>query len=296
MGVYFREKQDGDITYYFTYRDGNKTVFQKVGTKTEGVTERYTFDKRNETVIELRNGEIPQIQRNSKKYEIKFKEIAEFYFDNRKVRSIERRRKLYKHRLEYEFGNMNIFKITPKYILDFRNQYIDKLKPHTINLYVELISTIFNYYRKNHNIRLTNPTHNVDKLQVSNTRNRILTKDEIELLFKVLEDDFMLSLFCSLSLCTGTRKSTVLNYKVKDLNLEHRTLNSFDFKNQISYISFIDDRTYALLQHRLNSIYDIDPNRQLVYIDNIKDLTRLINRKLKVIFDELFNEGLERDV
>lgn len=37
----------------------------------------------------------------------------EFYFDNRKVRSIERRHKLYKHRVEYEFGNMNIFKITP---------------------------------------------------------------------------------------------------------------------------------------------------------------------------------------
>jgi len=114
--------------------------------------------------------------RNTKKYEIKFKEIDEFYFENRKVRSIERRRKLYKHRLEYEFGNMNIYKITHKHIQDFRNQFVDKLKLDTINLYVELISTIFNYYRKTHNIRLTNPTHNVDKLQVSNTRNRILTK------------------------------------------------------------------------------------------------------------------------
>lgn len=232
-GVYYREKQDGDITYYFTYRDMSKTVCKKVGTKTEGVTERYTFDKRNETIIELRNGKVPQIMRNTKKHEIKFKEIAEFYFENRKVRSIERRRKLYKH------------------ILDFRNQFVDKLKPHTINLYVELIPTIYNYYRRNHDIKLTNPTHNVDKLQVSNTR--ILTKDEIETLFIVLQDDFILSLFCSLSLCTGARKSTVLNYRVKDLNLEHRTLNSYDFKNETTHTSFIDDRTYNLLQHRLNT-------------------------------------------
>jgi len=134
MGVYYRVKQDGDTTYYFTYRDVNKTVFQKVGTKTEGVTEQYVFQKRNETIIELRNGEIPQIQRNSKKHEVKFRVLADFYFDNRKVRSIERRRKLYQCRLEDEFGNMNIYKITPKHILDFRNRYVDTLKPHTISL------------------------------------------------------------------------------------------------------------------------------------------------------------------
>jgi len=34
----------------------SKTVCKKVGAKTECVTERYTFDKRNETIIELRNG------------------------------------------------------------------------------------------------------------------------------------------------------------------------------------------------------------------------------------------------
>lgn len=56
MGVYYRVKQDGDTRYYFTYRDVNKTVFQKVGTKTEGVNEQYVFQKRNETILELRNG------------------------------------------------------------------------------------------------------------------------------------------------------------------------------------------------------------------------------------------------
>ena len=43
----------------------------------------------------------------------------------------------------------------------------------------------------------------------------------------------MLKLFCSLCLCTGGRKSTVLNYKIKDINLDHRTINSFDFKNHL---------------------------------------------------------------
>lgn len=189
---------------------------------------------------------------------------------------------------------MNIYKITPKHILDFRNRYVDTLKPHTIHLYVELISTIFHYYKKYNSIRITNPTHNVDKLPVSNTRNRILTKGEIEMLFEVLEDDFMLTLFCSLCLCSGGRKSTILNYKIKDLNRDLRTLNRYDFKNLASYVSFIDDRTHELLKLRLYSIYDVNPNTPIVYVDNIKDLTRWVNRKLKVIFDELFNEGVDK--
>lgn len=102
----------------------------------------------------------------------------------------------------------------------------------------------------------------------------------------------MLSLFCSLCLCTGARKLTVLNYKLKDIDMVHRTINSYDFKNQTSYISFIDERTYEFLLIRLNSIYDIKPNTPLTYIEGVTDLQRWVNRQLRSILTYLFNQGL----
>lgn len=294
IGVYYRQKTDGDITYYFVYKSlEKKPIYHKVGLKSQGINEQYVSIKRSETILDIKNGEIPTILRSKKENRIKFSEIADYYFNNRKVRSIERRRQLYELRIKPIFGKMNIYGIKPTHILNFRNKFINELAPHTINIYLELISTIFNYYIRHKNIRIENPTLKVDKLKVNNTRKRILTKSEIELLFIELQDDFMLSLFCSICLCTGGRKSTVLNYKVKDINMEHRTINSYDFKNQTSYISFIDDRTYNLLDMRLLSVFDSGANTPLIYVDGVKDLTRWINRQLKFIFDDLFNQGLE---
>lgn len=241
-GVYYRKKNDGDITYYFLYRNSNKkNVFHKVGLKSQGISEQYVSELRSETLLEIRNGELPKILRSTKLHKITFSEISDYYFDNRITRSNERRRQLYLVRLKPEFGDMNIYQMKPSHILSFRNKLIGILQPHTINLYIELMSTIFNYFSKYRNMKIDNPTLKVDKLKVNNTRKRILTKNEIGLLFEELREDFMLSLFCSLCLCTGGRKSTVMNYKIKDINLEHRTINSFDFKNQTSYISFIDE-------------------------------------------------------
>jgi len=291
-GVYYRQKENGDVVYYFTYKDEAKTVFHKVGLKSQKITEKYVAEKRSETVVSLKNNEIPNVLKNKKKYIVRFKEAADFYFSNCNARTNEKRKKLYKLRLEPEFGKKNINTINPMHILNFRNKYIGKYAPHTINCYIELISTIFNFYIKHKDRRLQNPTTQIDKLKVNNARKRILSKDEIEIIFDELENDFMLSLFCSLCLCTGARKSTILNYKIKDIDMAHKTINSFDFKNQTSYISFMDERTFNFLEIRLSHIqYDSNPNTPLIYVDGISDLSRWMNRQLKPVFD-IFNEGL----
>lgn len=291
-GIYFRQKENGDVAYYFTYKDDRQTKYQKVGMKSHGITEKYAAEKRSETIVLLKNDEIPNMLKNKKKYVVKFKEIADLYFSNSNARTNEKRKKLYELRLEPEFGDKNINSINGSHILNFRNKFINKLAPHTINTYVELISTVFNFYIKYKDRRIQNPTIQVNKLKVNNARKRILSKDEIEIIFDELENDFMLSLFCSLCLCTGARKSTILNYKVKDIDMTHRTINSFDFKNQTSYVSFIDGRTFDLLQIRLNHIqYDSNPNTSVIYVEGVSDLSRWLNRQLKPIFD-IFNEGL----
>lgn len=295
VGVYYRKRKDGDVAYYFVYKnEDNKPTYHKVGLKSQKITEKYVFEKRSEFILQLRNGDIPDLLKKHKKNEIKFSEMADYYFGNHITRSSERRRKLYEYKLKPIFGDRNVFHINEKDITKFRNKYAKQNAPHTVNLYIELMSTIYNYYNKFNSTSIENPTLKVDKLKVNNIRKRILTKEEIDFIFKELETHFMLSLFCSLCLCTGARKSTVLNYKIKDINLAHRTINSFDFKNQTSYVSFIDDRTFNLLELRLNSSYNIKPNSPLVYMDTIKDLSRWMNRQLKPVFD-ILNDGLELD-
>ena len=66
-------------------------------------------------------------------------------------------------RLKPEFGDMNIYQMKPSHILSFRNKLIGILQPHTINLYIELMSTIFNYFSKYRNMKIDNPTLKVDQ-------------------------------------------------------------------------------------------------------------------------------------
>jgi len=46
-GVYTRKQKDGDTALYFSYKNtkGNLT-YKKVGLKSEGITEQYTYTKR----------------------------------------------------------------------------------------------------------------------------------------------------------------------------------------------------------------------------------------------------------
>ena len=95
-GVYHRKKANGDFTYYIIYKDlDNKPIYHKVGLKSQGIDEQYVSEKRTELILELKNGEVPTILRSKKKFILKFSEIADYYFNNRKCRSIEKRRQLY---------------------------------------------------------------------------------------------------------------------------------------------------------------------------------------------------------
>ncbi len=294
IGVYYRNNKSGDITYYFTYKDENrKQTFQKVGTKSQGITERYTFEKRNETILKLKNGELPPLAKSKKRHVLKFDDVANFYFDNHKVRSTEKRKRYYKYRLEPYFGQMNFYNITVKHLMKFRDETMKDVSPQTTIMYLELMTTIFNYYIKSHNLKIHNPTKLVPRPKIDNRRERILSKKEINELFIALDGSLTLSLFCSLALCSAGRRSTILNYKVKDVDLEHNTINSFDFKNQSTYKSFLDVRTHHLIEQRIEQCRH-NPEAYLVHRNDINDVGRWVSRELKIIFDILFNQGLDK--
>ncbi|MDD2358456.1 MAG: tyrosine-type recombinase/integrase [Thiovulaceae bacterium] len=292
QGVYFRKRKDGDLTYYFTYQNEmRKTKSQKVGLKSQGIDELYVYELRMKTILSLKNGELPpKLLRNNKKYKITVDEIADFYFNSHITTSSDKRRRQYNYRLKDAFGEMSIYNITEKHIEAFKNDTLGEVSEQTTIIYLELLGTLFNYYAKHKKIKLENPVLFAKKPRIDNVRERFLSKDEIQMVYDEVGDNLTMRLFLSLSLVTAGRKSTILNYTIKDVDLAHKMINSYDFKNKSTYKSFLDEHSIELIKIRISEA--TSPNDKLIYRDGIIDLDRWISRGFKIIFDNLFNIGL----
>ncbi len=95
-GVYHRKKKDGDVTYYFTYKEDSKTKYQKVGTKSQGVNESYVNELRLRTISTIKTGELPpKLVRNNSRYKTTVNDISEFYFTHHRTKSSEKRQRQY---------------------------------------------------------------------------------------------------------------------------------------------------------------------------------------------------------
>ena len=294
-GVYHRKDKNKETTYYFTYQNElKKTQYQKVGTKSEGINEEYVYEQRLKTTFAIKTGDLaPKIIRNKKKYNTTVDEIASFYFDNHITTSSKKRLRQYNYRLKPYFGEMSIYNVNSKHLNLFRDKTLKEVSEQTTIIHLELLSTLFNFYIKKTNAKLLNPVSFINKPRIDNRRERILSKKEIDLVFNEIKNDFTMTLFFSLSLCTGARKGTVLHYSLKDLDMEHKFINSYDFKSKSTYKSFLDDRTIELLNIRITHI--TNPNDKLIYRYAIHDLDRWISREFKIIFDNLFNNNLALD-
>ncbi|AXX94267.1 MULTISPECIES: tyrosine-type recombinase/integrase [Arcobacteraceae] len=294
-GIYYRKKKNGDITYYFTYQDEGKTKYQKVGDKSQGIDEQYVNDIRITTITNIKNDELPPkiVRKNNNKYNITVDDISIFYFQYHQTKSSKKRQRQYNYRLKDFFGKMSIYNVTEKHIEQFKEKTLQEVSEQTTLIYLELLSTLFNYYSRKNHIKLINPVMLVDKPRVDNIRQRFLSKKEIDILFDEIKENFTMTIFLSLCLCTGARKSTILNYKVKDVDFEHKMINSYDFKNSSSYKSFLDDRTIELIKVRMEQTDNLNDN--LVYMYEIHDLERWISRMFKIVLDNLFNKGLDKN-
>jgi len=292
QGVYHRKRKDGEITYYFTYQNEfKKTQFQKVGIKSQGIDEAYVNELRLKTISTIKTGELPpKIVRNNR-YKTTVDEISKFYFDNHITVSSEKRLRQYNYRLKDFFGHMSIYNVNSKHIEQFRDKMIKEVSSQTTIVYLELLSTLYNFYIKHHQIKLINPVAHIQKPRIDNRRERFLSKQEIDLVFMEISNNFTMTLFLALSLSTGARKSTILNYSIKDIDLSHNMINSYDFKNKSTYKSFLDKRTIELLKIRMAQTNNLDD--KIIYNNDVKDINRWISRVFKIIFDNLFNQNLD---
>jgi integrase len=293
-GVYLYKKMNGDISYYVTYKtETNRSVTKKIGDKSKGITEAYCNQIRNETIVNIKNGELPPKVTLQKKHSvITLDNVADFYFNQKTNKSLQKFVGKYNLHIKSVLGNKDVNSISSDDMKKFQQTLLDKkLANHTVNCYIDIVSAIINFAITNDIYSGKNPTKLVRKLKVDNVRERILSRSEIEDLLEAVSDDWLLNLFVRLSLSTAARKSTILNIKKRDVNMQNETILLKDFKNESTYNGFImDDDLKMLLKNRISAIGSDD----LIIGDvAISDMERHISRKMSVIFYDLFNYDVD---
>jgi len=293
-GVQLYHKANKDISYYVRYKDeNNKLVRVKIGDKSKGITEPYCYKKRSEILNHIRLGEDSPLASKKKKV-VTLNDIADIYFKQRESHAKDNVKSYQKYstKLKTKFGDEDIEKITSDRILDYQIELRKSgLAPATINYTMSFLGTLFSIAIEEEIYTKLNPVKSkkIKKLKVDNQRERYLTKQEIKTFYNKLDDE-TLRLFVDLSLSTGGRLETILNIKVKDINIENKIITLKDLKNDSTYRGFISTDLTKYLQKYIKGL---SANTFVIGAKNTKIPTRTISRKIKKIMDDLFNQGLD---
>ena len=295
-GVQLYHKTNKDVSYYIRYKDENNKLRRiKIGEKSKGITENYCFQKRSEILNTIRLGEEPpSIAKKKKRQAVILNDLADIYFKYKEanVLDIKKQYRRYPLTVKNKFGTNDIINITTDDILSFQfEQFKVGYAPATINYNIGFIGRLFNIAIEEGLYQSTNPVLNkkIKTLKVDNERERYLTSMEIEELYDHIDDEDIKQ-FVDLALSTGGRLECILNIKVKDLDLENKIVTLKDTKNQTTYRGFLRHELNEYLKEYVNGL---KANSFVVGGEMEKFPSRTIQRKMKKLFDLLFNHGLD---
>lgn len=300
-GVYYIETTTNnklDKTYYVRYKDeNNKDKEIKIGKFSEGTRENYCNVKRNEIITKIRLGEdLPKVASRNNKISIILDDIADQYFEYREVhhnlKSKLNEEYRYKIHIKPKFGKMFLNTIFVQDIEKLQREKLKTLAPKTVNHILTLFSTIFNHAINNEVYKGLNPLNKVKRLKVNNRRERFLDQKEIQQVLDKVRENELLYLFCLLCFSTGARATTIINIQKKHINLNQRTVTLTDFKNNTTYTGFLTENIVKTLNEKIK---DLTINDYILKINDKKVQLTQIQKRMKPILDELFNEGLEKD-
>lgn len=311
-GVFYRLTKNNDKVFYITYMQNKKYTKEKIGSFKEGITAEYankirakrtSVDRLKEDAPMLLNQKLPT-----------FDECFNMYYKSIETKSDSMNTKRrYELHVKSTFGNIRMDDITTQMVEDFKLK-AKKLKsqktnreyaPKTINDWINIIGTVFNYMISKKDLNVKNPAiaTKVERDKVDNDRERYLELDEIKKIWDALDNrkEYFdnqiraevtenVKVFLALSLSTGARLRSILTISKADINLNTNTVTIKNHKANRTYNGYIHPKYKELIVKRIEKLRPID------YVVNSSpvELSRnAINKVLQPIFDELFNQGLK---
>jgi integrase len=293
-GVRYKLLEDNDRSYQIRYKINSRLKEEVIGKKSEGITEQYCHQKRNEALNNSKFGDDAPIVKHKKKNFITVQSLADTYIEDT-IDNKTNTKMLNKYNLHIKdaFGDMDIHTIEQSDIIKWRRSLTEGKAVKTANSIIELLSTIFNHSIKK-GLKVVNPCVGVKKPKVNNQREKYLDIDEINQLKSVIKNNSTLYGFVLLALSTGGRRETVLHIRKQDINLKDGTVNLIDFKNGgETYTGFLEKETIDFLQSLNWS--KLKPYDYIVGFSNTVFSSKTLSNKLAPILNELFNQGLDKN-
>ena len=306
-GVYIRIKKNGDETFIITYRLNGKFIKDTLGTKSQGWTITKAYKERTNRMSDSNKDFIGQskitLNKAFDEYRISISHKAD-------TRNTEGR---YRNHIKEHLGTKKLIDITVKDILDLKLFLTTKistrtkqvLAPKTVDDMINLVHTIYKYHNRYYEIEIKSPASplKVERYNPNNSRQRYLTLDEVKrLLWHIRERNAFtyhrnskpsvtkdLLIFTKLSLSTGARVSSVLSIRVKDIDFERGVISIVNHKSKRNYKGYINQKLSDELQLWTEKL------KSETYVVGRKStplVTSTINRRLQIILDRAFNEGV----
>jgi len=306
-GIFYKEVQQtttddkGKVTskivdkvYVIRYRDfEGKEKLVTLGKFSEGIRIAYCKEKLDEYVTLARNGEMPPQLKKRHKVEITtLNDIAKIYFDDKanENKSNVKQSQKYEIHIKPVLGDTGIDSIKKPDIRKLQDDLKASKAPKTVNGIIQLLTAIFNHQIKDYDAQIVNPCTGIKRLKVNDARERYLTQSEVKQLLDAVKDNQQLELFTKLALTTGARLDAIMHMQKKDFNLDHNSVTLKDLKSDGTYTGFYDDSDKVYI---MEYIAPLKANTYLMGKSTTPQHPRTIQRHLKTILDELFNQDLE---
>ena len=327
-GILIKRNKKG-YTYSIKYRNELNKVIKKV-VKEKNMTKGkalVALNKAKNDVVNIKDGIAPIQQANKNKLTT-LNEMADYYFTTHITKTATREAKRYDfHIRDEDFANKYIFLITVEELNEFKvdiakripynikrtelagkvSNYKNKtLSPKSISTIIALCKTVINYSIENGKYKGENPFFYIKKPKVNNIRLKLMSDEEIKTYFKALEtadirydrdiDTFnhtpyrISLLFAILALTTGARVQTLLNIRIRDIDLEDNIIHLFNRKvDDEAYIGHIaNDRVKELIKEII--INNGFPNREYLFC-NFQTEKQYINfpNPVRRVLDKVIN-------
>lgn len=233
-GVYYYEMKylwngKPDRCYYFTYRQGRKKVWKKVGKLSEGLGPEIAADLRAKTILGLSSGQevlTPKEEREERDRRNKtVQELADIYFSTKAIdlKGLRTDKNRFEVHLAGRFGSQRVGKIEPEHIENLKKD-LANLKPATIWNVLELLRRIINFGHRTN--RCPALGFQIEMPRKDNEVTEYLTPDEARRFLRVVENwpDPDVRHMLQVAYFTGMRRGEIFKLEEGDLDFHMKLI------------------------------------------------------------------------
>lgn len=246
QGVYWRELENGDRSYFLRLKIDGKVKRVHIGRKSEGITEAFCHKEKARLINASRFGEkVADELRKVKTKDPTFGELFDWYLERRELKEST----AYHLEILRKVPFYNSRKVTREDVQKYLNELAATSRPATVTLRFRQIRAIFRYAIARDKYTYKDPTDGIDLPKMSGGRKRYLTPEETAQLLDAVRDNPRIYLFVKMSLCTGARIGTLLTVRREDIDADGR-VKLRNHKSGRDYWGYLDADTMEMVKDK----------------------------------------------